>query len=113
MTRHEKRFKISSFIYRARRPFHPARLNDLFLEPFFANLELDLGEDEDDDEEDDEGDDEGDEDAGTVSKVQTQIGRYQRHVLTLTQTAALLLTISISTAYITRRGPPRCPWSRP
>ena len=30
-----KRFGISSFIYRARRPFHPGRLYDVFLEPHF------------------------------------------------------------------------------
>ena len=34
-TRHEARFGISSFIYRARRPFNPDRLFKLFLEPFF------------------------------------------------------------------------------
>ena len=35
LTRHEARFGISSFIYRARRPFHPGRLSDRFLDPFF------------------------------------------------------------------------------
>ena len=29
------RFDIKSFVYRARKPFHPGRLNDLMLEPFF------------------------------------------------------------------------------
>merc|ERR1712080_133352 len=51
MTRHEVRFGITSFIYRARRPFHPGRLGDLFLEPFFC----DMVDDEEDDEEEVEG----------------------------------------------------------
>ena len=36
MTRHEKRFGITSFIYTSRRPFHPARLAQLILEPYFV-----------------------------------------------------------------------------
>jgi len=47
MTRHEARFGITSFIYRARRPFHPGLLGDLFLEPFFCDLPWLDDEDED------------------------------------------------------------------
>ena len=36
MTRHEKRFGITSFVYRSRRPFHPGRLYSHFLEPYFV-----------------------------------------------------------------------------
>ena len=35
ITRHEARFGISSFVYKARRPFHPGRLDTEFIEPFF------------------------------------------------------------------------------
>ena len=40
VTRHEARFGITSFIYSARRPFHPGRLDDLFLESFFIIPDL-------------------------------------------------------------------------
>ena len=49
MTRHEARFGITSFIYRSRRPFHPGRLGDVLLEPFFSKMQI-----EDDDEESEE-----------------------------------------------------------
>ena len=50
-TRHEERFGITSFIYRSRRPFHPGRLFNQFLEPYFVlrykatDLNNDLPED--------------------------------------------------------------------
>lgn len=34
-TRHETRFGITSFVYQARRPFHPQRFEDKFVEKFF------------------------------------------------------------------------------
>merc|ERR1712241_128516 len=40
------RFDIKSFVYRARKPFHPGRLNDLVVEPFFMDPSLYLDEDE-------------------------------------------------------------------
>jgi len=46
------RFDIKSFIYRARRPFHPGRLNELVLEPYFMNPKLKLEEEEYEDDED-------------------------------------------------------------
>jgi len=52
------RFDIKSFVYRARKPFHPGRLHDLVMEPFFMGSpeavkeEVEEGEDEDEDEAD-------------------------------------------------------------
>ena len=48
LTRHEARWGITSFIYRARRPFHPGRIYDRFIEAFF----MDQGENEEPDQDD-------------------------------------------------------------
>ena len=40
LTRHKARFGITSFIYRSRRPFHPDRFGQHFVEPFFSKMNL-------------------------------------------------------------------------
>lgn len=43
------RFDIASFVYRARKPFHPGRILDLFLEPYFMDPLENLEEEGDED----------------------------------------------------------------
>merc|ERR1712045_668571 len=45
------RFDIKSFVYRARKPFHPGRLNDLVVEPFFMDPFENVEEEEEEEEE--------------------------------------------------------------
>ena len=40
LIRHKARFVITSFIYRSRRPFHPYRFGQHFVEPFFSKMNL-------------------------------------------------------------------------
>ena len=73
-TRHEARFGIRSFLYKSRRPFHPERFHQKFLEPFFMFAHLDEDDDDDDDEnEDDEMEEDGEDDDGEeVAQKQQQ-----------------------------------------
>ena len=81
MTRHEARFGITSFIYRARRPFHPGRLRDIFLEPYFVSVEHEEDEEEEKMSESDklaklkESQDEADEKKMTRGKVMGELLR--------------------------------------
>jgi G3E family GTPase len=55
-TRYYKRFGINSFVYRARRPFHPKRFHEQFINKYFIFNEKD--DDDDDYEEEENNDDE-------------------------------------------------------
>ena len=65
-TRHEARFGIRSFLYKARRPFHPHRFMK-FIQKYFIFVDEDE-EEEDDEEEEEEEDEDEDEDEGEKEK---------------------------------------------
>ena len=69
VTRHETRFGITSFIFRARRPFHPGRLWDLFLEPFFSKMEHEFAMDQEE---------EGGEEETSVESNETRLEEQQK-----------------------------------
>jgi G3E family GTPase len=46
VTRHQSRFGITSFLYKARRPFHPERFGDLYADKFFVSVERKVETDE-------------------------------------------------------------------
>ena len=52
-TRHNENYQITSFVYKARRPFDPTKFHGDFIDPYFVVID-----DEEDLEEDDEGNDE-------------------------------------------------------
>lgn len=48
-TRHNENYEITSFVYKARRPFDPRKFNDEVLDPFFMVIEEEEEDDDDDD----------------------------------------------------------------
>lgn len=66
-TRHKSRFGITSFLYKARRPFHPKRFFVTFVERFFMFVERNVDHDEDEDDEEEE-EEEGDDATDKVDK---------------------------------------------
>mmetsp|Transcript_22146 Transcript_22146/g.44407 ORF Transcript_22146/g.44407 Transcript_22146/m.44407 type:complete len:403 (-) Transcript_22146:92-1300(-) len=50
-TRHETRFGITSFVYKARRPFHSTRFHETFVEKYFVFHDIEDDEDEESEEE--------------------------------------------------------------
>ena len=80
------RFDIKSFVYRARKPFHPGRLNDLMLEPFFI-----MGRDIMDDEEGEEAesDEEGEEAERTEEEKKRSEELKQVELLKVQEKAAV------------------------
>lgn len=53
-TRHSTRFDVNSFLYKARRPFHPKRFFEGFLEKYFVLVERKIDDDDEGKEEEDE-----------------------------------------------------------
>ncbi|KAL7528156.1 hypothetical protein ACHAXR_004761 [Thalassiosira sp. AJA248-18] len=49
-SRHNENYQISSFVYKARRPFNPAKIHVDFLDPFFVSVDEDGDEEEGDEE---------------------------------------------------------------
>jgi len=58
-TRHATRFGLTSFLYKARRPFHPKRFHVEFVDKYFV---IDSQKDEEEEEEEEDNDEEGEED---------------------------------------------------
>lgn len=71
VTRHQKRFGISSIVYKAARPFHPRRFYEQFIDTYFHQVER---EEEESDEEEEE-DDTDDEELEDVGEPQEQKGK--------------------------------------
>merc|ERR1712165_685284 len=66
------RFDIKSFVYRARKPFHPGRLHDLVMEPFFMGSPEAIKE---------EADEEDDEEEADISEDECAMIEEQKEIL--------------------------------
>ena len=68
---------IKPFVYRARKPFHPDRFRDLFLEPFFMDPNINLDDEEEEEEDDDDIDTAEEENIDKLQKIQDEADAKQ------------------------------------
>lgn len=66
-TRHNENYEITSFVYKARRPWNPEKFNGDFIEPYFVVIE-DEDDEEEEEEEGKEGEDSRMEDTGDATE---------------------------------------------
>ena len=69
---------IKPFVYRARKPFHPDRFRDLFLEPFFMDPNINLDDEEEEEEDDDDIDTAEEENIDKLQKIQDEADAKQK-----------------------------------
>ena len=87
LTRHKARFGITSFIYRSRRPFHPDRFGQHFVEPFFSKMNLLEGHERVEEDEGEEEKQKGDEEEEKVEDEKDKVLRDELQVQKLQEEA--------------------------
>ena len=89
VTRHKARFGITSFIYRSRRPFHPDRFGQHFVEPFFSKMNLLEGHERVEEVEGEEEKQKGDEEEEKVEEETDKVLRDELQLQKLQEEAGL------------------------
>ena len=72
-TRHNDNYEITSFVYKARRPFNPTRFHGDFLDPFFVVIEEEEEDEEGEEEEEEKGETRASDDKEMTSKADSRV----------------------------------------